>query len=97
MPEINPSPSFDQNDRAEGWRRVRVGVTGVAAILLMIGLASAMLSRIASSSQGAPPVAATVNAENAAPGAQLGVEPAPVPEATGVVPPAQNLTTPQAQ
>jgi hypothetical protein len=33
-------------DRKESWRRIRVGLTGLAGILLLIGLASAMLERI---------------------------------------------------
>jgi hypothetical protein len=33
-------------DRKESWRRIRVGVTGLGGILLLIGLASAMLERI---------------------------------------------------
>ena len=33
-------------DRKESWRRIRVGLTGLGGILLLIGLASAMLERI---------------------------------------------------
>lgn len=33
-------------DRKESWRRIRVGLTGLAGILLLIGLTSAMLERL---------------------------------------------------
>ena len=33
-------------DRKESWRRIRVGLTGLGGIVLLIGLASAMLERI---------------------------------------------------
>lgn len=34
------------SDRKESWRRIRVGLTGLAGILLLIGLTSAMLERL---------------------------------------------------
>ena len=42
------------DDRRESWRRIRVGLTGLVGILLIIGLAAAMLERIGPS---ASPVA----------------------------------------
>lgn len=68
-----------QNDRSESWRRIRVGVTGLAGIVLLIGLASAMLEQL---TPGLAPVAAAVNGPQAKSGeadkeplAELGVAP----------------------
>ena len=67
-------------DRRESWRRIRVGVTGLAGILLLIGLTSAVLERL--SPRTPEPVAAGPGAQNAAkdatkdePLAELGVAP----------------------
>ena len=76
-------------DRREGWRRIRVGITGLAAILLLIGFASAMLSRItdqADTARTSSPAqqAATKDKPKDEPMAELGV----VPGAPETVPPA---------
>ena len=67
------------DDRRESWRRIRVGLTGLGGILLIIGLANAMLERI---SPSASPVEATRSGEAAKPVetkneplAELGVAP----------------------
>ncbi len=67
-------------DRKESWRRIRVGLTGLAGILLLIGLTSAMLERI-SPRTPEPAAVADGMASNAAdipkdePLAELGVAP----------------------
>jgi hypothetical protein len=67
-------------DRKESWRRIRVGLTGLGGILLLIGLASAMLERI--SPRTPEPVAVadgllgnSVQAPESEPLAELGVAP----------------------
>jgi len=74
---VTPRDGYD--DRRESWRRIRVGLTGLGGILLIIGLASAMLERIGPK---ASPVEATRNGEAAKsaetknePLAELGVAP----------------------
>jgi hypothetical protein len=74
---MTPRDGYD--DRRESWRRIRVGLTGLGGILLIIGLASAMLERIGPK---ASPVEATRNGEAAKsaetknePLAELGVAP----------------------
>ncbi len=69
------------DDRRESWRRIRVGVTGLGGILLIIGLASAMLERIGPS-PSPNPIAATRSGEATKPAepkneplAELGVAP----------------------
>jgi hypothetical protein len=71
-------------DRKESWRRIRVGLTGLGGILLIIGLASAMLERVG---PGRTPAEVTANGGSAKttetkdePLAELGVAPgAPAP------------------
>lgn len=72
------------SDRKESWRRIRVGLTGLAGILLLIGLTSAMLERL--SPRTPEPVATgadvTGNATDAPkdePLAELGVAPGAAP------------------
>lgn len=67
-------------DRRESWRRIRVGLTGLAGILLLIGLTSAVLERI--SPRTPEPVASATGAPGNAkdapkdePLAELGVAP----------------------
>lgn len=66
-------------DRRESWRRIRVGLTGLGGILLVIGLANAMLERLGPSpsateviKNGAAPKPAETKNE---PLAELGVAP----------------------
>ncbi len=68
---------FTPSDRAEGWKRIRVGVTGLVAIVMLIGLASAMLSRISreADSNGPPVAAADTTVPNEEPLSELGVAP----------------------
>lgn len=68
------------SDRRESWRRIRVGVTGLAGILLLIGLTSAVLERL--SPRTPEPAVATSSAQGGAkeaakvePLAELGVAP----------------------
>ncbi len=60
---------------SEGWRRVRVGVTGLAAIMLIVGLASAMFTRLALDTRGSPQNQAGRSSGNDEPMADLGVAP----------------------
>lgn len=55
--------AISADGRGEGWRRIRVGVTGLAAILVLIGFASAMLSRITDQ--------AAVSAQSSVPAQQI--------------------------
>lgn len=72
--------------------RIRVGLTGLVGILLIVGLASAMMSRLTANANQGPPVAATqaaaqakADAEPVEPLAELGVAPG-APEAAVVQP-----------
>lgn len=46
MTDVKWTPPQLRDDKSEGWRRIRVGATGIVAILLLIGLSSAMMSRL---------------------------------------------------
>lgn len=79
-------------DRKESWRRIRVGLTGLGGILLIIGLASAMLERVG---PGRTPAEATANGAGTKateskdePLAELGVAP-------GAPDPSKDKTTPK--
>ena len=81
-------------DRKESWRRIRVGLTGLAGILLLIGLTSAMLERL--SPRTPEPVAvgedATGNMADAPkdePLAELGVAPGAATTEQGAQPSAK--------
>jgi hypothetical protein len=67
------------DDRRESWRRIRVGLTGLGGILLIIGLASAMLERIGPSTSPVAAISgggASKSAEpKSEPLAELGVAP----------------------
>lgn len=65
--------------QSEGWRRIRVGMAGVAGILVLLALGSAMLDRIGLESQNNGPAntAASANITDlpSEPMAELGVAP----------------------
>ena len=94
MANRNSRQIISTDDRGEGWRRIRVGLTGLAAILLLIGFASAMLSRItdqaAVTAQTAAPAQknAAKETSNDEPMAELGVVPG-APESAVPAPAAQ--------
>jgi hypothetical protein len=74
-------PTF-LGDSSEGWHRIRVGIAGLAVILLIIGLASAMVERL-----GLDRTAQTVQQDksikaNDEPMSELGVAPAPAEDKT---------------
>lgn len=71
-------------DRRESWRRIRVGLTGLAGILLLIGLTSAMLERLSPRTPEPVVVDADVTGNMAdapkdEPLAELGVAPGAAP------------------
>jgi hypothetical protein len=77
--------------RNESWRRIRVGLTGLGGILLLIGLASAMLEQltpnqtpIAAVVSGAPAKSADAKSE---PLAELGVAPGAATPSDETAPP----------
>jgi hypothetical protein len=72
-PRLEPPNWFGAS--SEGWRRVRVGVTGLAAIMLIVGLASAMFARLAFDAQSSPQSQASKASANEEPMAELGVAP----------------------
>lgn len=72
-PRLEPLNWFGAG--SEGWRRIRVGITGLAAIMLMIGLASAMFSRLTLDPQSPSYSQPANKADNAEPMADLGVAP----------------------
>ncbi|MFM7028037.1 MAG: hypothetical protein ACKOXK_05100 [Chakrabartia sp.] len=76
-----PDPA---SDRRESWRRIRVGLTGLGGILLLIGLANAMLQQLGQTSAPVAPNVSGVTPRNGdtknEPLAELGVAPgAPAP------------------
>jgi hypothetical protein len=80
MADLPEGPVAGARARSETWRRIRVGLGGVASILLLLAVASAMLDRIAKQS---PKTAATVEGSSVngvatpnEPMADLGVAPA---------------------
>lgn len=86
---VTPKPPADA---AERMQRIRVGVTGLAAVLLVVAVATAIATGVRNSAEttaatAPPPVVATVaQATNAGeepsePLAQLGAAPGTVPEA----------------
>lgn len=88
------NPDFDP-DRRESWRRIRVGVTGLGGILLLIGLANAMLQQLGKANAPVTPSvseqAARSNDAKNEPLAELGVAPgapATTPAPAPAAPPA---------
>lgn len=69
-----------RNDRNESWQRIRVGLTGLGGILLLIGLASAMLEQLGPRQTPAP-----ITVENGPAGAQTDTKKEPLAE-LGVAP-----------
>jgi hypothetical protein len=72
------NPDFDP-DRRESWRRIRVGLTGLGGILLLIGLANAMLQQLGKANAPVVPSVAEQAARSSdaknEPLAELGVAP----------------------
>ncbi len=92
MTTVKQPSQLPRDDRSEGWRRIRVGAIGVVAILILIGLSSAMMSRITDQAN----VSAQVTGGGAAlappepveePLAELGVAPGAAPDIVPVAPP----------
>jgi hypothetical protein len=79
LPDIPPSAG----DASERMQRVRVGITGLAAVVLVVTVATAIATSVRKSAtesaavSGPPPVVATINASDAKtePLAQLGMTP----------------------
>lgn len=79
LPDLPPSPG-DANERMQ---RVRVGITGLAAVVLVVTVATAIATSVrkrateSAAMSGPPPVVATLNTadEKTEPLAQLGVTP----------------------
>ncbi|WP_336973266.1 hypothetical protein [Sphingobium aromaticiconvertens] len=71
--------------RQEGLQRVQIGLTGVAGVILLVGLANIVIDKArVDDSSTPPPVVATIDANASAtapkePLAELGVQPAPEP------------------
>ncbi|MEQ1548988.1 MAG: hypothetical protein ABL918_10140 [Chakrabartia sp.] len=93
MTELRHPLPLPRDDRSEGWRRIRVGAIGVVAILVLIGLSSAMMSRITDQANvsaqvtgGGAVLAPPVPVEE--PLAELGVAPG-APEVIPTTPPAR--------
>ncbi len=63
-------------DSSEGWHRIRVGMAGLAVILLIIGLASAMVERLGLDRSAQTNAQGAVQKSNDAPMSELGVAPA---------------------
>jgi hypothetical protein len=65
--------------QSEGWRRIRVGMAGVAGILLLLALGSAMLDRLGLENQNNSPANTVASANGtdlpSEPMAELGVAP----------------------
>lgn len=70
----------DEPRRAEGLQRVQIGLTGVAGVVLLVGLANIVIDKAGLNSATAPPpVVPTLGANAVAPKdplAELGVQPA---------------------
>lgn len=64
---------------SESWRRVRVGMAGIAGMLLLLALGSAMLDRLVLEDQNGKPANAATGANSveipSEPMAELGVAP----------------------
>jgi hypothetical protein len=97
MAEPDLRTRIDIENESEGWRRVRVGLAGLGAIVLIIALANAMLDRIVekaggplAADQSSPAGNAAVAEKPAEPMAELGVAPgAPEVVPTQPEPPAR--------
>jgi hypothetical protein len=72
-PRLEPPNWFGAS--SEGWLRVRVGVTGLAAIMLIVGLVSAMRENLVLDGQPLPQGQAGNVTDNEEPMAELGVAP----------------------
>jgi hypothetical protein len=70
----------DNPRRQEGLQRVQIGLTGVAGVVLLVGLANIVIDKARLDDlTGPPPVVPTLSANGAAPKeplAELGVQPA---------------------
>jgi hypothetical protein len=88
-------PTF-LGDSSEGWHRIRVGVAGLAAILLIIGLASAMVERLGLDRAAETTPQDKSSKANDEPMSELGVAPAPAEDKTkAAVPPNSQVPTAQ--
>lgn len=71
----------DAERRREGLQRVQIGLTGVAGIILLVGLANIVIEKARLDDLSAPPPIVPTLTTNAAspkePLAELGVQPAP--------------------
>jgi hypothetical protein len=77
-------PTF-LGDSSEGWHRIRVGVAGLAVILLIIGLASAMVERLGLDRAAQTAPQGQSSKSNDEPMSDLGVAPASAEDKTKVV------------
>jgi hypothetical protein len=89
--------------RQEGLQRVQIGLTGVAGVILLVGLANIVIDKARVDDPSTPPpVVATIDTNASAvtpkePLAELGVQPAATEQAPPVVPdllPDPNLAKP---
>lgn len=69
----------DESRRAEGMQRVQIGLTGVAGVVLLVGLANIVIDKAGIDKAAAPPPVVPTLGENAVapndPLAELGVQP----------------------
>jgi hypothetical protein len=79
-------PTF-LGDSSEGWHRIRVGVAGLAVILLIIGLASAMVERLGLDRTAQTAPQDQTSKSNDEPMSELGVAPASAEDKTNVTAP----------
>lgn len=70
----------DETRRAEGMQRVQIGLTGMAGVVLLVGLANIVIDKAGIDSGTAPPPVVPTLGQNAVtpkdPLAELGVQPA---------------------
>lgn len=92
----------DQSRRQEGLQRVQIGLTGLAGVVLLVGLANIVIDKARIDDPTVPPPAVPTLEVNAVapkePLAELGVQPAP--EQAPIVPdlqPDPNLKKPMDQ
>jgi hypothetical protein len=76
MSKIDAGRISNGNDRQERMQRIRVGLTGLAVVLLIVALATAMFNRVGTSApSNVAENAAQAKAEKDEPLAHLGVAP----------------------